>query len=110
MNTTTFIAACAVMVPVLAMWVQMMRWRREDRREHERELKAEQERREKDIADRVSWQTGVSTDIEGNTRLILEAKKSPEDHDAKCQERWKQNWNDHNTFRDELGRLKGKTE
>ena len=110
MNTTTFIAACAVMVPVLAMWVQMMRWRREDRRQHELEVKAEQERREKAIEDRVAWQTGISTDIEGNTRLVLEAKKALEDHDAKCQKRWEKNWADHDEFHSDVARLKGKSE
>ena len=93
---TVVVAIIAAAVPVLALLLQVARWRRDDRKEHIQEVK-----------ERVEWQTGISRDIEGNSKLILEAKRSLETHEDKCEERWRKNWLDHQDMAKEINLLKG---
>ena len=53
---------------------------------------------------------GLSNDIEGNTKHILQVQEAQRKHEDNCKDRWKQNWSEHRDLNTRLSKLEGSKE
>ena len=59
---------------------------------------------------------GLSKDIEGNTRIILQVQQNTQNlverldkHEEGCRERWARNWDEHKDMNTRLAKIEGRT-
>lgn len=110
MDWGTALSIAAPTVAIAGLALQVRRWHILDKQQREKDRIEDRKQRDADIEKRVEWQTQISRDIEGNSTYILKVARSLEQHEAKCTERWKQNWERHREMSEKVARLEGKAE